>query len=425
MKKLFLLIAFLGCAFPLFAQDFQRYCDNNDYQESVMGVQLYADGDPLKEPLIPLDNPLYRLTLSFDLLGSETDKLYYTFVHCTNDWFVTDIQRINYATGFNYGMLDNYQYSRNTLVDYVHYQLRFPEEGMRPLISGNYLLIVYADDFSEKNVYFTRRFMVFDEKAAIDVTVPRYCDDLTLSDTHQQLDIKIVMPDIMSANVQQYGNLTIRQNGRWDNAVTGLRPAFVYPDYISYEHLPQTVFEGTNQFRRVNFSTFFFNSENIEHIYKADDYYVVDYTVCEPLANKPYVSNDDIHGEKYIYVSDDGLETETEADYAWLNLFYRWPAPDGSEELYVMGGLNDWRFDHRNRMQYQPEWGGYLCQMLLKQGYYNFMFVLVDRDTGKVSTERTAGNFWDTNNVYRLYFYYYNAIKGYDELIGYTTVNSH
>ena len=66
-----------------------------------------------------------------------------------------------------------------------------------------------------------------------------------------------------------------------------------------------------------------------------------------------------------------------------------------------------------------------LCQLLLKQGYYNFMFVTADRDSGQVSTEMTEGNHWDTDNLYRIYFYYYNAIKGYDQLIGYTTVTSH
>ena len=425
MKRLTLLFALLGVALRLAAQDFNLYCANLDYNKSVMAVQLYADGDQLKEPLIPLDNPLNRLTLSFDLLGSDSDMLNYTFIHCTNDWYPTDIQRLNYASGFDYGRIDDYQFSRNTLVDYVHYELHFPEENMCPLISGNYLLIVYGEDLSEDQVYFTRRFMVYDEKARIDVNVPRYCDDLTLSDTHQQLNVKLSLPDIMTGNVQRYGNLTIRQNGRWDNAVISLQPAFVYPDYISYEHLPQTVFEATNQFRRVNFSNFHFNSENIAHLYQTDDYYVVDYNTCEPRVKKPYVTYEDIHGEKYIYVANDGLETATEADYAWLNLFFRWPAPDANEDLYVMGAINDWNFDERNRMQYRPDLGGYLCQLMLKQGYYNFMFVTVDRNTGKVSTERTAGNFWETNNEYHLYFYYFNAIKGYDELIGYTTINSH
>lgn len=398
-------------------------CDNLDYKESVRTVMLYADGNQNKDPLIPLDQPVQRLTLSFDLLGSEGEVLNYTFIHCTNDWFPTDIQRYNYATGYDYGRIDEFEFSRNTLVDYVHYQLHFPEADMMPVVSGNYLLIVYGDNLSD--LYFTRRFMVLDQKASISANVPRYCDDLSLSDTHQQLNISVSMPSIMGGNIQQYSNLTIRQNGRWDNASMGMKPSFVYPDYISYEHDPMAVFEAANQFRRVNFSNFYFNSENIARIYQTDDYYVVDYNICESRARKPYVTYEDIHGEKYVYVANEGRETNTEADYAWLNLFLRWPAPLTHEDMYVMGAVNDWQFDERNLMHYDYELKGYLCQLLLKQGYYNFLFVTADRDTGLVSTDLTEGNLWDTFNLYKIYFYYYNVAKGYDELIGYTTVNSH
>ena len=425
MKYSCLITLFLVCTLGALAQTFDLPCDNLDYKEKVKTVLLYADGEQTKEPLIPLDDPIQRLTLSFDYLGNEADVLNYTFIHCTSDWYPTDIQRINYATGFDYGRIDDIQFSRNTLIDYAHYQLNFPEEDIRPVASGNYLLIVYDDDLSEEHILFTRRFMVLDEKASIEAAVPRYCDDLNLSDTHQQLNIKVVMPSIMTGNVQQFGNLTIRQNGRWDNATIGLKPSFVYPDYISYEHLPQTVFEGANQYRRINFSNFYFQSENIARIYQTDDYYVVDYAVCEPRARKPYITYEDIFGEKYIYVANEGRDTDTEADYAWVNLFLRWPAPSIQEDLYVMGAINNWNFDERNLMHYDYQLGSYLCQFLLKQGYYNFMFVAADRDTGRVSTDLTAGNHWDTFNLYRLYFYYYNANKGYDELIGYTTVTSH
>ena len=407
----------------LLGQTFDMPCDDLDYKESVRTVLLYADGNQNKDPLIPLDQAQNRLTLSFDLLGTEGDVLNYTFIHCTNDWFPTEIQRYNYATGYEYGRIDDYDFSRNTLVDYVHYRLQFPEVEMMPVASGNYLLIVYGDDLSD--LYFTRRFMVLDEKAAITATVPRYCDDLSLSDSHQQLNITINTPSIMGGNVQDYSNLAIRQNGRWDNAAMGLKPSFIYPDYISYEHDPLTVFEASNQYRRLNFSNFYFQSENIARIYQTDDYYVVDYAICEPRAKKPYVTYDDIHGEKYIYIANEGRETDTEADYAWVNIFLRWPYPMENEDLYVMGAVNNWKFDDRNLMQYNYELHGYLCQMLLKQGYYNFLFVTADRDTNQVTTEHTEGNLWDTNNLYKIYFYYFNPNKGYDELIGYTTVNSH
>ena len=423
MKRALVFLILLLVNWNVMGQSFDLPCDDLDYKESVRTVLLYADGNQTKDPLIPLDQPQQRLTLSFDVLGSDGQVLNYTFIHCTNDWLPTDIQRYNYATGYDYGRIDDFDFSRNTLVDYVHYQLRFPEADMMPVVSGNYLLIVYGDD--PDDLYFTRRFMVLDEKAAINASVPRYCDELGLSDTHQQLNINVGMSSIMSGNIQQYSNLTIRQNGRWDNASIGVKPSFVYPDNISYEHDPMTVFEACNQYRRVNFSNFYFNSENIARIYQTDDYYVVDYNVCESRARKPYVTYDDIHGEKYIYIANEGRETDTEADYAWLNLFLRWPYPLENEDLYVMGAANNWQFDQRNLMRYDYELKGYLCQLLLKQGYYNFLFVTADRDTGLVSTELTEGNHWDTDNLYKIYFYYYNPIKGYDELIGYTTVNSH
>lgn len=425
MKKPAIFILALLVSLGAIAQDFELYCDNLDYKDAVRTVLLYADGDQLKEPLIPLENPLKRLTLSFDLLGSDGTVLNYTFIHCTHDWYPSDLQTTKYLSGFDYGRIDDYDFSRNTLVDYVHYRLTFPEEDMVPTISGNYLLVVYGDDLTEDQIYFTRRFMVIDNKSVIDASVPRYCDDLQLSDTHQQLNVKVTMPSIMTGNVQQYANMTIRQNGRWDNAVVGMRPAYIYPDYISYEHDPQTVFEAGNQFRRVNFSNLYFQSENIARIYQTDDYYVVDYAICESRARRPYITYEDIHGEKYVYIANDGRETDTEAEYVWVNLFLRWPMPLPDADLYVMGAMNDWRYDDRNRMTYEPKLGGYLCQLLLKQGYYNFMFVTADRNTGEVSLEETAGNHWETQNLYRLYFYYYNAVKGYDELIGYTTVSAH
>ena len=425
MKRILTLLLLLLVVWKATGQVFDLPCDDFDYKESVHTVLLYADGNPTKDPLIPLNPSLKRLTLSFDLLGTDGDVLNYTFIHCTNDWFPSETQRQNYATGYDYGRIDDYDFSRNTLVDYVHYRLNFPEADMMPVASGNYLLIVYGDDLREENIYFTRRFMVYDEKATIQAAVPRYCDDLNLSGTHQQLNITVTMPSIMAGNVQQYANMTIRQNGRWDNAAIGIKPSFVYPDYISYEHNPMTVFEAGNQYRRVNFSDFYFQSENIARIYQTDDYYVVDYAVCDSRARKPYVTYEDIHGERYIYVANEGRETDTEADYAWLNLFLRWPYPLENTDLYVMGAVNNWQFDERNLMHYNHELRGYLCQLLLKQGYYNFLFVTADRDTGIVSTELTEGNLWETDNLYKIYLYYYNPNKGFDELIGYAFVNSH
>ena len=423
MRKSILFIFLLCVTTSLWAQDFNLPCGNINYKPEVQTVLLYAGDNQLNDPVVPLGDMMGRLNLSFDIIDGDGEVLNYTFIHCNHEWLPTELQRIQYASGFESDRLDDYAFSRNTLIDYVNYQLSFPNDDMMPLISGNYLLIVYGDDLND--LYFTRRFMVYDEKAAVSASVPRYPDDLNLTDTHQQLNVRVSLNNYLTGNTQQYSFLTIRQNGRWDNAAEGLKPTYVYPDYISFEHHPQTVFEAGNQYLRFNTSNFYFQSENLAHIRRTEECYEIDIATCESRARKAYVTSDDIHGEKFIYVEDENLDNATEADYCRVNFFYKSDAPLTHEDLYIMGAINDWCFNESNKMTYDYRLHGYTCSMMLKQGYYNFQMVTVDRLNKEVRTDLTVGNHWETNNVYKLYFYYYNALKGYDELVGYTTVNSH
>ncbi len=421
MKRILILVLAFCASIGAFAQDL--LCGNLNYKLEVQTVLLYADDNQLNDPIIPLEDMMGRLTLSFDIIDGEGEVLNYTFIHCSHDWRPSDIQRIQYASGFDSDRLDDYAFSRNTLIEYVNYQLKFPKEDMMPLISGNYLLIVYGDDLND--LYFTRRFMVVDEKAHVEATVPRYPDDLSFTDTHQQLNVRVMMNNYLTGNTQQYSYLTIRQNGRWDNVAGGLKPTYIYPDYISFEHHPQTVFEAGNQYRRFNTSNFYFQSENLAQIRQTDESFEIDISTCESRARKAYASYEDIHGEKFIYVENEDLDNATEADYCRVNFFYKSEAPLSHEDIYIMGAINDWCFNESNKMRYDYRLHGYTCSMVLKQGYYNFMFVTADRQTHEIMTDLTAGNHWETNNVYKLYFYFYNALKGYDELIGYSVVNSH
>ena len=149
MKRITLLILALCLTASLFAQDFDLPCGNLNYKPQVQTVLLYADDNQLNDPIIPLEDMIGRLTLSFDVIDGEGEVLNYTFIHCSHDWQPTDIQRIQYASGYDSDRLDNYAFSRNTLIDYVNYQLQFPTEDMMPIVSGNYLLVVYGDDMND------------------------------------------------------------------------------------------------------------------------------------------------------------------------------------------------------------------------------------------------------------------------------------
>ena len=67
--------------------------------------------------------------------------------------------------------------------------------------------------------------------------------------------------------------------------------------------------------------------------------------------------------------------------------------------------------------------GNYECIIKLKQGFYNYKFVTVDND-GFVDEGAISGNFWQTENNYKVLVYYRNLGGRYDRLIGFGEANS-
>ncbi len=115
--------------------------------------------------------------------------------------------------------------------------------------SGNYLLVVYAESLEADQLLFSQRFMVVDPSVSVEASVPQYARKLSVAREMQQLDIKINGSNVFFVNAQETVNIVIKQNYRWDNAVIGLKPNYVYPDQLSFEYEEKTLFDGGNQFR--------------------------------------------------------------------------------------------------------------------------------------------------------------------------------
>ena len=92
-------------------------------------------------------------------------------------------------------------------------------------------------------------------------------------------------------------------------------------------------------------------------------------------------------------------------------------------EVYVYGELTDWQLKDRFKMEYFPDYGMYGCSVLLKQSYYNYHFVIKDKD-GNIDYTFTEGNHQETENDYIILIYHKNVFYGYDELIGMGLQNS-
>lgn len=422
MRFKLLIIILLAFSYNVFAQKNISFSDMN-YREDVKSVLFHPKDFDFNKPVINLNNMVEKLHLQFDVLVDDAPFLYYTFIHCTNDWQPSDLQQNEYIAGYFQDDIDNFTFSFNTYINYVHYDLIFPTPDMMPKLSGNYLLVVTGENSDD--VYFTRRFYVVDEKAVVSTTMPRYPFDLNLGKERQEIDLDIVYPDLFNSRADQYSNVTIQQNGRWDNAVFGLKPTYIYPEKLSYINNAKTVFESGNQYIRINTSNFDNRPERTKTVFHDDNGYVVTLFPDTQRNTVAYITDEDLYGEKYIYMELAGYDATKEADYAWVEFFLQWPQYMLDKEVYILGAITDWRMDESSKMEYDPQRRGYQKRLQLKQGYYDYMYIVKDKNTGEATLATVNGDFWETNNMYHIFVYLYDYLQNYDQLIGYKVVRSH
>jgi hypothetical protein len=87
--------------------------------------------------------------------------------------------------------------------------------------------------------------------------------------------------------------------------------------------------------------------------------------------------------------------------------------------------MSNWAADTSGKMNFNMETGAYEKTMLLKQGYYNYLYATKPANKlGPVDFSQTEGNFWGTENSYTILVYYRPFGARHDEVIGFTTLNS-
>lgn len=404
-----------------FSENLIRY-DDRVYQSSIATVLLSPDPPTMLPPIIEL-NSEQKLFLSFDDLSGEHKTLSYTVVHCNAKWEPSDCSITDYLDGFMDQEISKYNYSRNTIQRYIHYEAAFPTESFKLLISGNYLLKVFQDGNQDK-LLLTKRFMVYETKVSLtgDVHAPTIVSDRAYK---QEVDFSLSYTDPQIANPFQEIYPVILQNGRWDNAITGLQPQFLMDKELRYDYEDVNVFKGGKEFRWFDTRTLKLNTERVEKITRdsASAAYHVYLMPDERRTFKRYMNNADING-KYLVRTQDNHDSEIEAEYCYVHFFLAWPVQELGGNMYVMGAMTDWRCTSKNKMTYNKERRGYECTLYLKQGYFNYQYSFL-KDGETAADEYTAeGMNQETENDYWILIYFRKTGARTDELVAVKRLNS-
>ncbi|MDE6204755.1 MAG: DUF5103 domain-containing protein, partial [Duncaniella sp.] len=146
-----------------------------DTRQGVMNtsfktLRVTLGDDLFAQPVINLADPSDRIVISFDELADDHRYLRYTLTHCDASWKPEGLVDSEFLDSFNEGTVDDYSYSRATVVHYVHYTITLPNEQVRITQPGNYLVSVY-DERDPDATLLQARFAVCDFPAPIGVTV--------------------------------------------------------------------------------------------------------------------------------------------------------------------------------------------------------------------------------------------------------------
>lgn len=351
--------------------------------------------------------------LSFDDLALKTNTYYLRIISCQSDWTPSSLSEIEYLQDFNDIPLRDAKSSMGTKIPYLNYRVPLPK--LR--ISGNYIAQVYANR-NKRDTVFTQRFSIVENEMQVAATV-QFGQTNANRATNQAIQLQLRYPDGYMIQSEDDLRVFIRKNNE--------------PGYI-LKNLPKPVINSMD--RSIRFPSF--NQEN--SVLAGNEYRLIDLRSVQQKLNfvagidekeketvvitqmevaqgyYPYTERKDLNGQ-YIISNYENISDTRFADYVicQFNLKATNQAP---EEVYVVGGFNNYQHTKTNQMSYIPSAGIYQGNLLLKQGIYNYRFET------KNPSDYLEGNYAQTENQYDILVYYRKPGTRIDALVGFQRINS-
>jgi len=411
--KLFLLLIISAKAFSQTPQ-----YDNNIFNPAIKSVQFYNTKKNPSFPLIKL-NSGEQVELEFDDIRGGSHYYYYTLEHCDGDWNSSNLSPTEYLKSFNDDKILDYSYSSATFQKYTHYTIKFPNDNIAPKISGNYILKVYEDDDQTKMIL-TRKFYVMNDQVSISANIVP-SGDISNRQSNQKINFQLNYGALKVQNPNTDIRTWVMQNGRDETGQFTTQVQYIRGTQLIYEDLNTNDFPGRNEFRHFDFRSLKLNSENVAHIYKDTANTVV--MLTDKSRNNPnYTFLYDNDGKYYI-LNQEGSNPTLDADYAHLYFSFSTTKTDADGSLYLVGKFNDYKLDEHSKMDFDSR-GKFYSHLFLKQGVYDYIYVWVDKTTQKPDDILFEGSYFETENNYQLLVYYRPPTARWEELVGYSVVNS-
>ena len=365
---------------------------NRIYDPQIKSLETMVNADWLSPTVMRLHGGDI-LHIGFDELSHDYHRYIYRLEHCEADWTTSDeLFESDWLEGFNNNVIEDFDRSINTTVDYTHYRLSIPNDKCRLKMSGNYRLHVIEEYLDEEVL--TVEFMISEEAMTLSMAITTNTDiDTNLS--HQQVSFGLKYGNLLVTDPQEQLQTVVMQNCREDNSRWNVRPTAVIQNGLEWTHCQDLIFDGGNEYRKFEVLDPSHPTMGIDRIYWDGRSYQAFPFVDEPRPN--YLYDEDANGS-FLLRNSDNRESETTSDYVWVNYRLKTPyRPDGD---IVIDGRWTTEDPETYIMTYDDISGLYTASILQKLGYYSYQYLL---DSRPLPSE---GNFYQTENGYQILVYY-------------------
>lgn len=377
------------------------------YEPEIMTVQLHPANAPIEPAVTPLGK--WDLLLQFDDLRNQRDNYYARIVHCNFDWSKSELQDLDFMSMYNEFPINNAEFSVDTHIPYVHYWLSLPPVKL----PGNYVVVVYRGS-NKDDIILSKRFMVFTNQVTFS-NEGNLLGPGNLASLTQQLNFTINYKDVEILNPMVDVHVNISQNHRWDNVIRDARPSFVreIEKELEYRFFEESkMFSGGSEFRFFDLRSLNYPGRNVATVAKNVKPFEAYIAKDKSRADEAYSQYDDLNGAYKI----DNYDYRDLAFANYVNVNFALASPPVNGDVFVTGAFTNWNLTDENKMNYDSAQSIYTSRMLLKQGWYDYQYVVRSNELPYYHFE---GSHFETENYYEVFVYHKPYQPRADLLIGY------
>lgn len=384
---------------------------------NVKSLEVICNDDFTALPVLELGSADV-LNIGFDELSHNYHRFVYHVEPCEPDQQPTEgLFESDWLVGFNDQPIEDYENSINTNTLYTHYRFQFPNEQTQLKMSGNYRLTILDEDEGMAEVACIE-LRVVEPLMTVGIGITTNTDiDFQLS--HQQVAMTVNYNNVRVNNPDEQIQTFLMQNGREDNMKVNVRPTYITPGSLRWEHHRQLIFDAGNEYHK-------FEVLDPSHITMGLAYVTWDEetrtyhalpTPCEP--RRSYLYDEDANGA-FLLRNSDNYEAERTSEYVYVH-YKMMPSPRYDNARILINGRWTTEDPDTYTMTYNEEDHSYEAVVMQKLGYYNYQLLMQDMD-GTTHPVPQEGSFFQTENQYQAFVYYKGTGERVWRLVGFQEV---